>query len=63
MTEEREVELWGALVKLAIGGDVAAARLVREYRYGKPRQELEIQGDFGLQELTFNVVRVGEESP
>jgi len=56
LTEERELELWRALVSMAIGGDVPAARLIMEYRYGKPRQEIEVQAAYGLQNLVFNVV-------
>ncbi len=63
LTLEREHELWRSLIALAIDGDVAAARVVLEYRYGKPRQVHEIEGDFGLQALTFNVVPVGQEPP
>ncbi len=62
LTEERELQLWEKLIDLAIAGDVSAARVVLEYRYSKPRQELEIQGDFGLQHLEFNVVPMPERA-
>ncbi len=62
LTEGCEIELWRALVKLAIAGDVQAARVVLEYRYGKPRQVPEIGTDFGLQSVQFVVMPLREES-
>ncbi len=61
LTEEREFELWRALIAVAIDGDVPAARLVMEYRYGKPRQVPEIGTDFGLQSVQFVVMPVGDD--
>ncbi len=63
LTDERENELWESLVAMAIDGDVPAARLVMEYRYGKPRQVHEVHGDFGLRTLNFTVMPAGQEPP
>ena len=34
----REKAMWAAMLKEALGGDVAAARLIAEYKHGKPQQ-------------------------
>ncbi len=54
--EEGEVEVWEVVIKAANDGDVQAARLIMEYLHGKPRQVHELETDFGLQHVTFNVV-------
>ena len=55
MGEDDELAIWRALVELAKTGDIAAARVCMEYRYGKPRQVHEIETDFGLQSVQFIV--------
>ena len=34
----REKAMWAAMLKKALNGDVAAARLIAEYKHGKPQQ-------------------------
>ena len=41
-----------ALVVSALGGDMAAMRLLLEYKLGKPRQALEITGNLGVSSMT-----------
>lgn len=40
----REKAMWAAMLKKALEGDVAAARLIAEYKHGKPQQAVNIEG-------------------
>ncbi len=67
MSQEDEREIWLAMIRLARGlpdgvPDVTAARLIMEYRYGKPRQVIEADVNIGLQELVFTVVPMSNDS-
>ncbi|KKN81062.1 hypothetical protein LCGC14_0322810 [marine sediment metagenome] len=67
MSQDDERAIWQALIGLAKGcsevpADVIAARLIMEYRYGKPRQVIEADVNIGLQELVFTVVPMSNES-
>lgn len=44
MTAERQRALWATLFKKAIGGDVAAARLIVEYLLGRAPQPVTLEG-------------------
>jgi len=44
MTAERQQAMWAAMLKKAIGGDVAAARLIVEYLLGKAPQPVTLDG-------------------
>lgn len=40
----REKAMWAAMLKKALEGDVAAARLIVEYKHGKPQQAITLDG-------------------
>lgn len=62
MTDDDELAIWLVLANQAKKGDIAAARLVMEYKYGKPKQVHEIDADIGLQHLNFAVAPLSHES-
>lgn len=40
----REKAMWAAMLKKALEGDVSAARLIAEYKHGKPQQAVTLDG-------------------
>lgn len=41
---KREKAMWAAMLKKAVNGDVSAARLIAEYKHGKPQQAITLDG-------------------
>lgn len=67
LTEDDERAIWMSVASMAKGDDktapdLAAWRLILEYRYGKPTQTVELDAGSGLKEVVFKVVPVSNDS-
>ena len=55
VSEREELLIWDKIRRMALDGDLVAARMIMEYLCGKPKQSHEIDLDLGLQHISFTV--------